>query len=394
MDFLGRIENIIKQFTEKKISLSLAESCTGGYVSHMLTNISGSSNIFERGVVSYSNQSKVELLNVKSEDILKYGTVSEQVAKQMAEGIRTQSKTDIGIGITGIAGPTGDTPTKPLGLVYIGCSNSIETVVRKFIFKTDRINFKNLVLNEVLKYLEAILDISRTVDTLRYEIIQNRENFRTLLKNWGVEIIRPSALNFLAKMLLNLKDDPKYLDEWFIHLTLKLIEKLKEKKKKVLSLSIILEFIKENYPDLLSLNFLQFESLKENYSSTLNKELTQITIDYPEISSGSIFTIIFLLYEKNTSLIEVITKNLPDLQTLEEWYHSLPYKTKYHDSGILISQFAYFFILINEYGDKSQQKEYIAWLNSINEEIKGMIEDEMEFLMDDQYWHDSILDQL
>ena len=158
MEELERIQKIIESFTIKGIRIAIAESCTGGFISHMITNISGASNIFERGIVSYSNPSKIALLNVKSEDIERYGAVSEQVAMQMADGIRIQSETDIGIGITGIAGPTGDTSTKPIGLVYIGYSTEKESIVKKYIFKTDRINFKKLVLNEVLTFFESFLE--------------------------------------------------------------------------------------------------------------------------------------------------------------------------------------------------------------------------------------------
>lgn len=154
MDFLERLRKIIQSFTEKKITLSLAESCTGGYISHMITNISGSSNVFERGVVSYSNQSKVDLLKVNSSDIEEFGAVSEQVARQMAKGVRTQSNTDIGIGVTGIAGPTGETPLKPLGLVYIGYSTTEKTFVEKYVFDKSRLEFKDEVLKVILKYLE------------------------------------------------------------------------------------------------------------------------------------------------------------------------------------------------------------------------------------------------
>src|SRR3970282_373809 len=88
--------------------------------SNLLTNISGSSNYFERGVVAYSNASKVEILKVDEDTISEYGTVSLEVAKQMADGIRSISGTDIGVSITGIMGPTGATEGKPVGLVYIG----------------------------------------------------------------------------------------------------------------------------------------------------------------------------------------------------------------------------------------------------------------------------------
>lgn len=155
----NRIERIIKTFSQKKIWIAFAESCTGGYISHMFTNISGVSAIFERGVVSYSNQSKIDILGVDPEDLDLYGAVSEPIAEQMAIGIRNISDSDIGIGITGIAGPTGDTPDKPLGLVYIGFSTENTTTVKEFVFKTDRISFKKKVLNEILNYLESLTEV-------------------------------------------------------------------------------------------------------------------------------------------------------------------------------------------------------------------------------------------
>ena len=156
MEILERIETIIKRFTEKKILIPIAESCTGGYISHMITNISGSSLIFERGVVSYGNQAKIDILNVDPEIIEKFGAVSEEVAKQMAQGVRIISKPcTIGIGVTGIAGPTGATPEKPVGLVYIGYSTETETKIEKQIYKTDdRITFKKLVLESIVQFLE------------------------------------------------------------------------------------------------------------------------------------------------------------------------------------------------------------------------------------------------
>lgn len=155
MEILERIETIIKRFTEKKILIAIAESCTGGYISHMITNISGSSLIFERGVVSYGNQAKIDILNVDPEIIDKFGAVSEEVAKQMAQGVRIISKPcTIGIGVTGIAGPSGATPEKPVGLVYIGFSTEKENIVEKQIFKTDRITFKKLVLESIVQFLE------------------------------------------------------------------------------------------------------------------------------------------------------------------------------------------------------------------------------------------------
>jgi len=157
MDVLNKLEKIIKDFTLKQLRIAIAESCTGGYISHMITNFSGASKVFERGIVSYSNEAKIELLNVESEIIQEFGAVSPQVAEIMAENIRTISKVDIGVGITGIAGPLGGSKEKPVGLVYIGFSTKSDTIVEKRIFKTDRINFKKKVLDEVILMLEKYI---------------------------------------------------------------------------------------------------------------------------------------------------------------------------------------------------------------------------------------------
>ncbi len=156
MEELEQLECIIQNFTSEKKTLAIAESCTGGYISHMITNISGASKVFERGIICYSNQSKIQLLNIDSEIIEKYGAVSESVANQLAFNIRVLSNTDIGIGITGIAGPTGGTKEKPVGLVYIGVSTSEKTEVHKFEFKADRIIFKKLVLGKIIEFLKEL----------------------------------------------------------------------------------------------------------------------------------------------------------------------------------------------------------------------------------------------
>ena len=139
------------------INLAVAESCTGGYVSNMFTNISGASKVFERGIVCYSNQAKVDLLNVDPKIIKKYGVVSESVVRQLAYNVRLLSNVNIGIGISGIAGPTGGTPEKPVGLVFIGVSTEKETHIKKYEFKTDRINFKKKVLDKIIQLLEKLL---------------------------------------------------------------------------------------------------------------------------------------------------------------------------------------------------------------------------------------------
>ncbi|MFX1569893.1 MAG: CinA family protein [Promethearchaeota archaeon] len=156
MNILERIEKLIITFSQKNLKISVAESCTGGYVSHMFTNISGASNIFERGIVCYSNKAKIELLNVNPIILEKFGAVSENVVKQLAYNLRVLSNVDIGIGISGIAGPTGGTPEKPVGLVYIGISTEKETFTHKFNFKTDRITFKKKVLEKIIEILEKL----------------------------------------------------------------------------------------------------------------------------------------------------------------------------------------------------------------------------------------------
>ncbi len=156
MDVLERIKKILKIFTERKIKIAVAESCTGGYISHMMTNISGASKVFERGIVVYSNEAKIHLLSVDPETIAEHGAVSEIVARQLAKNVKEQSNVDIGIGVTGIAGPKGATPGKPLGLVYIGFSTEKETIVKKHVFKTDRLSFKKMVLEEIILFLESI----------------------------------------------------------------------------------------------------------------------------------------------------------------------------------------------------------------------------------------------
>jgi nicotinamide-nucleotide amidase len=157
MDELKQLENIIINFTTKNRTISIAESCTGGYISHMVTNISGASKVFERGIICYSNQSKVDLLNVNLKDIEEYGAVSETVAFQLANNIRSIANTNIGIGITGIAGPTGGSKEKPIGLVFIGISTLEKTIVYKFEFEADRITFKNLVLKEIINFLTEMI---------------------------------------------------------------------------------------------------------------------------------------------------------------------------------------------------------------------------------------------
>jgi len=156
MDGLDSIKEILEKFTKSKITLAVAESCTGGYISNKITNIPGASKVFERGIICYSNSSKISLLSINPDDLSQYGAVSEIIARHLAKNIRILSKVSIGIGITGIAGPTGGTPEKPVGLVYIGFSTLEETIVKKYQFKVDRITFKEKVLEKLLILLQNL----------------------------------------------------------------------------------------------------------------------------------------------------------------------------------------------------------------------------------------------
>ena len=156
LEILERIKKVIDVFSLKDISIAFAESCTGGYICHMFTNISGASNIFDRGIICYSNQAKINLLNVDIKSIEQYGAVSEIVAKELAFNVRVLSNVDIGIGITGIAGPTGGTTEKPIGLVFIGYSTEKETKVDNYQFSVDRLTFKEKVLEKIVAFLEQL----------------------------------------------------------------------------------------------------------------------------------------------------------------------------------------------------------------------------------------------
>ncbi len=124
-------KSIGKILNESETSLSVAESCTGGYLSHLLTSIPGSSAYFMGGVVSYSNEAKMDVLKVKQETLTKFGAVSEQTVIEMAEGVRNLMKTTYGIATSGIAGPDGGTEEKPVGTVWLAVTDGKQTLTKK-----------------------------------------------------------------------------------------------------------------------------------------------------------------------------------------------------------------------------------------------------------------------
>ncbi len=152
------LEGIIgKILTERKLTIAVAESCTGGMVAHRITNVPGSSIYFERGLIAYSNASKTEILGVPNDLIECYGAVSEEVAGAMASGVRRIAKTDLGLSTTGVAGPTGGTPEKPVGLVWIAYADARETVALNFMFADERRLFKERTSQAALELVRRKL---------------------------------------------------------------------------------------------------------------------------------------------------------------------------------------------------------------------------------------------
>ena len=153
---------IIRQFIELNKTLALAESCTGGLIAHELTNVPGASAVLLAGIVAYSNESKQNFLGVQSVTLEQHGAVSDTVARQMAEGARERTGSDYAISVTGIAGPSGGTPEKPLGTVFIGLAGSFETLVERHLNPYDRETFKQVTAQQAL-------------ELLRRKVLQQRE---------------------------------------------------------------------------------------------------------------------------------------------------------------------------------------------------------------------------
>lgn len=150
-------EKIAQSLILTKKTLAIAESCTGGLVTNRLTNIPGSSNFLKLALVAYSNEAKIKHLKVPETSINRHGAVSAQVAIAMAKGVKNSLKTDFGIGITGIAGPTGGSRTKPIGLTYIVVCTDIETLCLECRFKGTRSNIKSQAATQALRLLYEFL---------------------------------------------------------------------------------------------------------------------------------------------------------------------------------------------------------------------------------------------
>lgn len=138
---------------EKGLLLAVAESCTGGLISHRITSVAGSSDYFSGGIVAYANEVKVAMLGVREMTLAENGAVSTAVAKEMAEGVLRKLNADVAIATTGIAGPGGGTATKPVGLVFIALATEGEAEVREFRFDGDRMSIKRVASDAALEMI-------------------------------------------------------------------------------------------------------------------------------------------------------------------------------------------------------------------------------------------------
>ena len=155
---MSAVIKVIKKLKRKKLKIAVAESCTGGMLSSVITSVSGSSKVFTLGLIAYSNQSKIKVLKVSKKIIRKYGSVSEQVCKAMAKNVSKIGKTNMSISITGIAGPSGGTKQKPVGLVYIGLKRGNKVKVNRCLFKNKgRLYIQKTAVNKSLDLILSFI---------------------------------------------------------------------------------------------------------------------------------------------------------------------------------------------------------------------------------------------
>ena len=148
---------LVKKLIKKKLTISFAESCTGGMLSSTITSVSGSSKIFNLGLVTYSNKSKISILKIPKKIISKYGSVSNECCLSMVKNLSKISRANISVSITGVAGPSGGSKLKPIGLVYIGIKKGNKIIIQRNLFKkTNRILIQKAVTVKVLSDVLAL----------------------------------------------------------------------------------------------------------------------------------------------------------------------------------------------------------------------------------------------
>ncbi len=151
-------KKLVQILTKKGLKISFAESCTGGMLSSSITSISGSSKVFTLGLVTYSNQAKINILKVPKKIIIKYGAVSHETCLSMVRNLSNISNTNISVSITGVAGPKGGTKQKPVGLVFIGIKKGSKTLVKKFLFKNKKRNLiQKATVNKALNLIFSFI---------------------------------------------------------------------------------------------------------------------------------------------------------------------------------------------------------------------------------------------
>lgn len=143
-------EELVIKLTNKSYTITTAESCTGGLLSAAIVNVSGASDVFHCSFVTYANEAKEKLVNVKHETLENYGAVSPETAAEMAAGCAAAANADMGLSTTGIAGPGGGTPEKPVGLVYIGCFLHGRTKTKRFVFGGNRAEVRSQAVQQAL----------------------------------------------------------------------------------------------------------------------------------------------------------------------------------------------------------------------------------------------------
>ena len=149
---------LVKMLIQKKLKISFAESCTGGMLSSTITSVSGSSKVFNLGLVTYSNKAKIDILKVPKKIFSKYGAVSNECCLSMVKNLQKISKANISVSITGIAGPNGSTKSKPVGLVYIAIKKGNKILIKENLFKNkNRIAIQKATVNTSLKIIDKIV---------------------------------------------------------------------------------------------------------------------------------------------------------------------------------------------------------------------------------------------
>ena len=151
-------KTVVKLLSKNKLKVSFAESCTGGMLSSSITSISGSSKIFTIGLITYSNQAKINILKVPKKVLIKHGAVSYETCLSMVKNLNKITKTNISVSITGVAGPKGGTKRKPIGLVYIGIKKGNRTLVNKYLFKNKKRHLiQKATVNKALNLILGII---------------------------------------------------------------------------------------------------------------------------------------------------------------------------------------------------------------------------------------------